>query len=67
MSHSIQPVQGVSSQQQVTALPPKPQQTAAPSATPQDAVTISSQSQQALAGADKTAGGGNPVHGSGRH
>ena len=66
MSHSIAPVQQSNPQaaaSQASSAPqasaaPKPSQNVAPNAAPQDKVTISEASKQALANASKPAAGG---------
>ncbi len=64
MSHPVEPVQAVEAPTQMApaAAPPKPQQAAKQPAVPQDKVTISPQSQQALAAKTKPAASGDVKH-----
>jgi hypothetical protein len=69
MSNPVQAIQPVNAQAQTqqTALPPKNQPTATHAAGPQDKVTISPQSHQALANNAKPAAGANVDHDGDNH
>jgi hypothetical protein len=62
MSNAIPPVHAVNAQTQTQPAAQPPKQAAAPSAVPQDKVTISASAKQALAGNTTPAAGADKDH-----